>query len=82
MLDITYRQQLRGGIILLLLMHICSTLFHNGIFVNIAWVLYGLSFILHPVCPERAKEVKNIRLWVRFGGLLCVIIGLITRFGV
>lgn len=82
MKKLTFDKQILIGLAILLMAHICSWIFKQGIFVNAAWVLYGLAFIIHPVCPERAKDVKNIQLWVRLAGVLCVLVGLITRFGV
>ena len=70
------------GIVFLFLMHICSWIFKNGIFVNIGWIVYGLLFVIHPACPEKANNVKNIHLWIRLAGLLCIVGGIITRFGV
>ena len=79
---VSFKTQMILGLIFLFLMHICSTVFKNGIFVNIAWITYGLLFVMNPVCPEKAKSVKNIHLWIRLAGLLCIIGGVITRFGV
>lgn len=79
---ISFKKQMIIGLVFLFLMHICSTVFKNGIFVNIAWIAYGLLFVINPVCPEKSKEVKNIRLWIRLAGVLCIILGIMTRFGV
>ena len=82
MKKISFDKQIVLGLAFLALMHICSWVFKQGIFINIAWVVYGLSFIIHPVVPDQAKGTKNIQLWVRLAGLLCVVIGVITRNGV
>lgn len=82
MKKITFEKQMIIGIVFLFLMHICSSIFKNSIFVNIGWVAYGLLFIINPVCPEKSKGVKNIHLWIRLAGVLCIIAGIMTRFGV
>lgn len=82
MKKLTFDKQIIIGLAILLMAHICSWIFKQGIFINAAWVLYGLAFIIHPVYPEKSKDVKNIQLWVRLAGVLCVLVGFITRFGV
>lgn len=79
---ISFKAQMIIGLVFLFLMHVCSTVFKIGIFVNIAWVIYGLLFVINPACPEKSKDVKNIRLWIRLAGVLCIILGIMTRFGV
>ena len=82
MKKLTFDKQIIIGLAVLLIAYIGSWIFKQGIFVNAAWVLYGLAFIIHPVYPEISKDVKNIQLWVRLAGVLCVLVGIITRFGV
>ncbi|MDO4361967.1 MAG: oxidoreductase membrane subunit [Eubacteriales bacterium] len=82
MKKLTFDKQIIIGLAVLLIAYIGSWIFKQGIFVNAAWVLYGLAFIIHPVYPEKSKDVKNIQLWVRLAGVLCVLVGIITRFGV
>ena len=56
---------------------------HNGIFSNISWVIYGLLFIINPVYPERyGNNEKKAKLGVRIAGIICVAVGLLTRFAV
>ena len=82
MKKLTYEKQLLIGVIFLLLMFICSTIFKKGIFCNIGWVVDGLLFVINPVCPKNSEGVKHIHLWIRLSGIIVIIIGLITRFGV
>ncbi len=77
---ITFEKQIIFGVVFLLLMHICASLFHRGFFINIGWIAYGLAFILHPVYPQKSAGVKNVGLWVRIGGLVCLLVGVLTRF--
>ena len=61
-----------------------NTMTHNGLFLNGAWILYGVAFLIHPVWPESwayADPVK-MRRGARIGGCLCILVGLLTRFGV
>ena len=77
---LTFERQMIAGVAFLLLMQVCAYVFRRGIFINIGWVMYGLAFILHPVCPQKSAGVKNARLWVRIGGLVCLLVGALTRF--
>lgn len=79
MKNLTFKKQIILGIILIIIGKLLEFTFHNGIFSNIAWILYGLIFLLNPVCPERYDN-KAGKLGARFAGILCIIIGLLTRF--
>lgn len=82
---LTFDRLIGIGIVLIVFANALAFLLHAGILVNAAWVLYGGLCILHPVCPERWKN-SNIEesalLGVRLAGVLCVAIGLLTRFAV
>lgn len=82
MKKLTYEKQLSIGAIFLVIMFICSTVFKNGIFSNIGWVVDGFLFVINPVCPKNSEGVKHIHLWVRLSGIIVIILGLITHFGV
>ena len=82
MKKLTYEKQLFIGIIILFIMFICSAVFKNGIFSNIGWVIDGLLFVINPVCPKKSESVKHIHLWIRLSGIIVIVIGLITHFGV
>ncbi len=84
MKQVNFKTQFLIGIIALILAHILGYITQNGIFINIAWVLYGLAFIINPVYPNPNGTVfpqKGV-LGARIGGVLVIIVGLITRFGV
>lgn len=84
---LTFARQWRlmAGIVLSGL--ILSTLFKQGIFSNIGWILAGLLFVIHPVCPEAWKwkygdDDSRMKRNFRIGGAVVIFLGLITRFGV
>ena len=77
---LTYQRQVVLGLVLLGIMHLCAFVTRRGIFINLAWVLYGVSFIVHPAVPAQAAGVRHIRAWVRLAGALCVLLGLLIRF--
>jgi len=56
----------------------------QGIFNNIAWMIWGLSFIFHPVWPKAwdYADHEKLKLGCRIGGILAILVGLITRFHV
>lgn len=81
----TFQKQIGLGMVLLIASGLLAGIFHNGIFLNLAWILYGLLFVIHPVYPEQAKlrySEETAQKIARIAGLICVAIGLITKFGV
>ena len=60
-----------------------TAVLHNSVFLNLAWILYGLLFVIHPVYPEQAKlrySEEGAKKLARITGLACILIGLNTRF--
>ena len=53
-------------------------------FHNLAWILYGIIWIIHPTWPKSWdwKDHDKLRLGCRIAGVIAIIVGLITRFGV
>ena len=82
--QLTFKRQVLVGIGLIILSGILSQVFHHGIFHNIAWILYGLLFIFHPVWPEGWDygDPARVKKSCRIGGAICILIGLMIRFGV
>ena len=78
---LTFKRQIIFGIVLILAGNTLAFVSHKGIFSNIAWVIYGLLFIINPVYPEqyRYNETKA-KTGARIAGMVCIIVGLITRF--
>lgn len=79
----TFQQQAIGGIVLIIISGILSFVFRKGIFHNIAWIVYGLAFIINPVWPQSWKHVDPAKMkkGCYIAGGICIFIGLITRFG-
>lgn len=81
MKKITFKQQVFIGIILIVVGNLLALILHKGVFVNIAWVLYGFILILNPVYPERySNDVKKAKWGSRIAGLICVLVGILTRY--
>lgn len=81
----TFGKQIGMGMILLFASGVLAAVLHNSVFLNLAWILYGLLFVIHPVCPEQAKlrySKEGAQKIARMAGLICIAIGLITEFGV
>lgn len=80
----TFQKQISMGMILLFASGCLAAVLHNSIFLNLAWILYGLLFVIHPVYPEQAKfrySEEAAQKIARIAGLICIAIGLITEFG-
>ena len=79
----TFGKQIGIGILLLFASGALTAVLHNSVFLNLAWILYGLLFVIHPVCPEQAKfrySEEGAQKIARMAGLACILIGLNTRF--
>ena len=80
---LTFQTQIYLGVFIALIGFSLTAIFQNGIFSNIAWIVYGLLFIVNPVYPkslEYSKGEKKAKYIIRFAAILCIIIGIITRF--
>lgn len=81
----TFQKQICIGMVLLVASGLLTAILHTGIFLNLAWILYGLLFVAHPVYPEQAKlrySKEAAQKIARIAGLVCIAIGLISKFGV
>lgn len=63
---------------------ILATITKYGVFSNVAFVIFGLFFTINPVWPKMwdYADHDKLRLGSRIGGILIVILGVLTRFGV
>lgn len=80
---LTFDRLVAIGVVLILIANVLAFLLHAGFLVNLAWVVYGALCLVHPVCPGRWKNSereKKAVLGVRIAGILCIAIGLLTRF--
>jgi len=78
---ITFKQQVFIGIILIIAGNVLALILHKGLFVNIAWILYGLILILNPVYPEKySNDEKRAKLGSRIAGIICILAGILTRY--
>lgn len=81
MKNLTYYQQLFVGCVLILVATIVGSITHLNILVNIAWVVFGLLFAIHPVAPHNAKNKVQFRQFVRALGVLVILMGLFMKPG-
>ena len=77
----TFRVQLLCGIMIAIASCTLSFALHKSIFMNIAWIVYGLMWIFHPVCPEGFDQKRGSHL-ARVAGVICIAVGLILKFGI
>ncbi len=81
MIEKLFEKQFRNGIIAIVLGVILSHIFKNGIFSNIAWVFYGLLYVVHPVDLHSRPLTPKGAVAVRIAGAVIVLLGIVTRFG-
>ncbi len=79
---ITFKMQLYISAALILIGNLLSTLLKNGTLCNIVWILSGLLYILHPVCPSETTDNPRIERAIRIAGVILILIGLLIRFQV
>lgn len=84
MKKLTFKTQIRICMSILVLSFVVAHITKRGVFTNIAWIIYGLFFIINPVWPQAWdwQDHKKLTLGCRIGGTLVILLGLITRFGV
>ena len=78
---LTFKIQLICGVLIAVVSCVLSSVLHKSIFMNIAWIVYGLMWIFHPAYPEGFDQRRGSKL-ARFAGAICIFIGLITKFGI
>ena len=78
------RASFAARIVIFVLFMVLATILKNGIFNNIAWIGYGASLILFPCWPKAwdYADHKKLTLGCRIAGVIAIVVGLITRFGV
>lgn len=77
MKKLTFNVQLVIAIILILIGNILGMYFHNGILINIAWIIDGIIYIINPAYPEKyEEESKKAKLALRIFGVVCILIGI------
>lgn len=84
MKKLTFKVQLYLSLGIFFGCFILATVTKHGFFCNIGWIIYGLFYVLHPVWPESwdYRDHSKLQLGCRIAGVLAIVIGIITRFGV
>lgn len=81
MKKITFKKQIFIGIMLIIVGNIFAIVFQEGLCANIAWILYGILLIVNPIYPERYSNNANRAKWgIRIAGIICVLVGVLTRY--
>lgn len=67
---LTFKRQIILEIILIIIGNMLAFVFHNGIFTNIVWIMYGLLFIINPVYPEQYIIERKGKIGARIAGII------------
>ena len=80
----TFRKQFIISLMLFIGCSVLAAVLQEGRLQNVAWILYGIFFVIHPVWPKAMDHLdpKKLTTGCRIAGLLCVFVGLITKFNV
>ncbi len=84
MIHFSFKNQFIICICILIFSFILSSLTKISIFTNLAWIIYGVAFVINPVWPDiyNNSNPKLLKLACRIGGILVIILGTIIKFGV
>ena len=84
MKKLDFATQIKLSLIILVLCFILASVTKIAWLHNLGWVIYGLFFIIHPCWPKAWdwQDHNKLRLGCRAAGVLCIVVALITRFGV
>ena len=78
---LAFQNQIFLGVVLIAAANALAFILHLGIFTNIAWILYGLLFLINPVYPKWYHgEREKAKLGARIAGVLCILVVFLTRF--
>ena len=79
MKKLTYETQLTISFLIVILGCILSDIFNFWIYHSIAYVICGLSFIVHPVVPKHLESIDKAIFWTRIAGVILILIGIFSR---
>ncbi len=84
MKKITFGIQVCYVFVLMGVGHLLAYLLQQGFWINVAWVLCGILFLVNPVYPTFGREIEpqKGRLAARIGGILVILMGFMIRNGV
>lgn len=84
MRKLTFKIQMYISIGILICCFLLATFTKQSLFSNAGWIIYGLFFIINPVWPDTWdwRDHNKLRLGCRIAGVLAILVGLLTRFGV
>ncbi len=83
MKKITFERQVCLLFVLMGFGHLLAYLQQQGLWINVAWVLCGLLFLVNPVYPQFGQgiEPEKGKLEARIGGILILLVGITMRNG-
>ena len=79
MMKLDYKKQITLSCAMMIVFDVLNTIFKNWIFTSIGFCVCGLLWVIHPVMMNHATPSKWGLLIVRLGGVLLIIIGILTR---
>lgn len=81
-MKITFEKQIKIGLTVMIIGFVLHFFTNKGLFINIAWIINGLLFIVNHAPPEKYRYHPNMRKYLRITGVVIFILGIITRFNI
>lgn len=78
-MKLNYKNQAILTCLIVIIFNVLNTVFKNWIFTSIGFCICGLIWVFHPVTMKNVTPSKKILLATRLGGLLLILLGILTR---
>lgn len=77
MKKLTFSRQLALGMLIMAICLVIAFVAKIEIFQNVAWILYGLLFLINPVVPQNVPDgkVKITKIAIRICSVIIICLG-------
>lgn len=77
MKKLTFSRQLTLGMLIMAICLVIAFVAKIEVFQNIAWILYGLLFLINPVVPQNVPDgkIKITKIAIRICSVIIIFLG-------
>lgn len=76
---LTFTRQCIIGVILYMILMICSIRLFMPRLMDIGWICIGALFLINPAVPDKYKEKKNAAAVIRIVAIAVIAVGVFLR---